>query len=273
MQSGSEYPAKRLSEWEEALAKAQSASSELKWSYLCPEQTASTMEVARQSLSVLTAGSPCLVLAKEQSEGRGQRGKKWHSPSEGFFATYIFSIDRKIQKISSFSLVAAYTVAQALNGEGAEVGLKWPNDLLNFHGEKLGGILIEVIHRDDTTFVLVGVGINLVEKPANIEGACALAELINEKLSAVDVANVLSQPLLNAWHLFIEEGFLPFQDRWNELALYLNQELEVDTGGEVISGIYEGVNPEGFMRLRETDEVRLVASGHIRKLPASSLPE
>jgi len=121
----------------------------------------STQDEARRLLEAGEASPGHVVVADEQTAGRGRFGRSWMSPSGGLYATFL------VPHAAGIALLAGVAVARALERFGGAVGLKWPNDVL-VGGKKLAGILIEA----DGDIALVGVGVNIDEAPA--EGATSL---------------------------------------------------------------------------------------------------
>ena len=95
-----------------------------------------------------------VVIAEEQSAGRGRFGRSWLSPRGGLYATFILD-DGPI-----LSIRAGLAVVRALEGFRLNAELKWPNDVL-VAAKKLGGILVEAVGG----LALIGVGINLTDTP------------------------------------------------------------------------------------------------------------
>jgi len=103
------------------------------------------------------------LVAREQTEGRGRRGRSWESPVGGLYMSVVVEND------SLLPLRAGLAARDALQPHCSErIGLKWPNDLLCVSG-KLGGILCEI----DGELAVAGIGLNLAGEPP-IEGATTL---------------------------------------------------------------------------------------------------
>src|SRR5882762_8508099 len=101
-----------------------------------------------------------LLVAEEQTAGRGRRGRRWHSaPGAGV----TFSLSAAVTRpVTGLSLVAGVATARALRGLGVtQAALKWPNDLV-VDGAKLGGILVET----RSALAVIGIGINCRRDPA-----------------------------------------------------------------------------------------------------------
>lgn len=124
----------------------------------------STQDEARRLLESGEASAGHVVVADQQTAGRGRFGRPWTSPSGGLYATFLIS------SAPAIALFAGVAAARALERLGVAVGLKWPNDIL-VDGKKLAGILIEA----DRDLALVGVGINIDEP--SVEGATSLRRI------------------------------------------------------------------------------------------------
>lgn len=104
------------------------------------------------------------VIAVSQNAGRGQLRRPWMSPPGNLYASWRWPALPAAWS-SLFPLVCGWITAEALAQWGIEVNIKWPNDLLDIHGRKVGGILVE--ERGDVT--LAGVGVNINEAPPDNE--------------------------------------------------------------------------------------------------------
>ena len=96
----------------------------------------------------LSSGHICL--AEEQTEGRGRRGRSWVSPfGSSIYLSIFWSYPSGPAHLSALSLAAGVAVVDGLKALGvAQVGLKWPNDIL-WDGRKLAGLLLEVAGEAD----------------------------------------------------------------------------------------------------------------------------
>ena len=104
-----------------------------------------------------------VVLAIEQTQGRGRRGNTWESQKGGFYASIVSS------KHELLPFIVGISVVKILDKHSKELNLKWPNDII-FKGKKLGGILCE----DWGNHSIIGIGINLENKPS-LENATNLS--------------------------------------------------------------------------------------------------
>jgi BirA family biotin operon repressor/biotin-[acetyl-CoA-carboxylase] ligase len=127
-----------------------------------------------------------VVLAEEQREGRGRRGQPWFSPSgQNLYASVLLRPAIRAQEVRVFSFVASLALSDVLEEYGAQVGIKWPNDIL-LDGKKAAGTLVETgIRAEQVEFVVLGVGVNLNVEVAALRTALGPAGLFATSLAAV----------------------------------------------------------------------------------------
>ena len=127
-------------------------------------RTGSTQEDAR---ALVRAGAPhgTIVIAEEQTRGRGRRGRSWVSPpGTGLWATVILRRPLPEAAPQVLTLAAAVAVCEGARALGAAVEIKWPNDIIASGGRsaggKVAGVLGEVLASDAGPCALLGIGVN-----------------------------------------------------------------------------------------------------------------
>ena len=99
-----------------------------------------------------------IIIANQQTQGRGRNSKKWVSPKGNISISIGFISDRPVEALSvKTGLVVARTIKEVF---GKNIGIKWPNDLI-LNKKKIGGILTETENSKDSFINVVGVGLNL----------------------------------------------------------------------------------------------------------------
>lgn len=120
----------------------------------------STNELAKQ---LLRAGEPhgTVIVAREQSRGRGQRGRRWASPPGGLWVTLLARPALPASEAGLLNCAAGAAAAEAAaEVSGLPVMVKWPNDLL-VAGRKVGGVLVETSCAGGRVkWAAIGIGIN-----------------------------------------------------------------------------------------------------------------
>ncbi|HMR31833.1 MAG TPA: biotin--[acetyl-CoA-carboxylase] ligase [Geminicoccaceae bacterium] len=196
------------------------------------------------------AGEGTLVVAAEQTGGRGRHGRQWHSPPGNFYGSLLLRPALALADAASLSLViglAALDAVEALAGRRLPVVVKWPNDLL-LGRRKLAGILLEGVAEADgrCAWLVAGLGVNLASHP-DLPGhpSTALAE---EGIEGATVEAFLPA-YLNALsrHLPVwqAKGFAPFRDAWLGRAAGLGQPVSLRIGDVAHGGILADLSPDG----------------------------
>lgn len=218
-------------------------------------------------LLLYTSAVPVLLAAEEQTAGRGQRGRRWHSaPGSDVAFSLARRMPRPARDLPALSLVAGVAAARALRAMGvSEAALKWPNDLM-VRGAKLGGILVETRSEGEATRAVFGVGINCIHQ-SGLERRlrrpiAALDQFIRPARNTV-IASV-ARELLAALERFEAEGFAAVRREWEAMDAHAGQRLRVRlANGRSISGIGGGLAADGALRLLTRKGEEAVRSGRI----------
>lgn len=214
-----------------------------------------------------------LVIADEQTAGRGRLDRKWLTPKGTALAFSVILNPTAAEKrhLSRIVGLAALAVAKALQMRGLPTQIKWPNDVL-IRGRKVGGILTESVWSgEDVECVVIGIGVNvrkgsvppaeLLQFPAtNLEDELDLAPEREDILRNILAALIELRPLLGSEELIAQwEGLLALRDE--------NVQVESEKNPPVTGQIY-GLETDGSLRLRnEHGEFVTVRFGDVRLRP------
>ena len=106
-----------------------------------------------------------IVIAEKQKKGRGQYGKKWTSFKGNLFVSIFFQVDIVKSSLKDLTIINCYLVKKLLsNFYKGKITIKNPNDLL-IDKMKISGILQETLYKSGETFIIFGIGINLIKSP------------------------------------------------------------------------------------------------------------
>lgn len=215
------------------------------------------------------AASGTVLVANEQTAGRGRRGRSWiASPGDSLAFSLLWRFAPGTAP-AGLSLAVGLAVARALAKVGAgDTALKWPNDILR-HRRKLGGILVELLPGAPHAAV-IGIGINLhlpAAMPPDLRAVSAALDLSATDESALYAA--LLTELLATLEQFAAAGFAALRDDW--LARHAFQDSAVllsSDFGAPREGISRGVDTDGALLFETTAGVERVLSGEVSLRPA-----
>jgi BirA family biotin operon repressor/biotin-[acetyl-CoA-carboxylase] ligase len=216
-----------------------------------------------------------LVVADQQTAGKGRRGRVWTSPPGlNLYFSAILRPDMPPRSAPELTLVAAVALTEVLREAGAEAAIKWPNDV-QINGRKVAGILTELsASPDQVHFVVLGVGVNLNAQPEHFpeelrSQATSLAQARGQRVPrALFAANLWNR--LEEWlDLHLETGFGAVRQRWKELSSTLGQDVWVRTDHHEFRGHAEDIDEAGALLVRvEGGGLERVLAGDVERLRA-----
>jgi len=231
------------------------------------ERTGSTSDVARD-LARQGAPEGTLVVAEEQSAGRGRRGRTWSCPfGRGLLFSLILRPPVPPACAPQATMLAAVAVARALEkAAGCSPGIKWPNDLL-LEGKKVCGILTELdAETERVNHLVMGVGLNVNQVAEDLEpGKATSLRLHGGK--ATGRVGLLQEILrqLEEWYLVWRAGGFPvIREEWQKRSVTLGRPVRVQLGDVGLSGRAAGIDEEGALLLELPDgETRRLLAGEV----------
>lgn len=214
-----------------------------------------------EAARLLAAGhkTPFVVLAAEQTHGRGRFGRVWHSGANGnLYASFAFRPSLPPQRMSTLTLWLGVGICELIaNFCGLKAGLKWPNDIV-FAGRKAGGMLTEArIDADRMRDLVFGLGLNVNSPsrawPGDLAArATSLAEQTGAPLDLNRFAAALIGRVMLAYSQFAEGDHLErFADVWNHHDVLRGHPIVLLQGDRRISGIAAGIDDAGSLLLRD----------------------
>lgn len=224
----------------------------------------STNEEARRRAAA-GAGEGTLVWAREQTAGRGRRGRAWHSPRGNLYMSLLLQPGCSPAAAGQLGFVAAVALAGTLDDllpRPERIRLKWPNDVL-VEGRKISGILLEATAAPPGGVVL-GVGVNLRVRPE--ESLYPTASLVELGLPDPDLPAFLERFAagLQSWYdTWRATGFAPVRAAWLARAVGLGEEIVIRLDRETLTGRFAALDESGALALDLPEGRRLIAAGDV----------
>lgn len=253
---------------------------------ILPEIDSSNSELMRRlrgSPELPARPEPTLLVAEQQSAGRGRLGRSWAS-RRGDSLTFSLGLPLQPLDWSGLSLVVGISVAESLDAGQHHIVLKWPNDLwlLGPAGEsKLGGILVETASWEGQRHVVIGIGINIrpvaLSAPA-VDAATSPAPLPPGCLQAIypdsDATSALLQivpALVQNVQAFEQFGFAPFQARFARRDALAGRQVQLFGQKDgAVSGSAHGVNESGALLVHTASGMKEITSSEVSVRPVSA---
>ena len=225
---------------------------------ICLESVDSTNNCARRRAEE-DAPDGTLIVAEEQTAGRGRRGRSW-SASRGanIMMSLILRPRIRPEHASRLTLLMAMAVAKGIRTvTGLPAGIKWPNDVV-VHGKKVCGILTELsMEVGYINYVVIGAGINVNQEqfPEEIQtSAGSLCLELGQKVARAELTAAVLRELEELYAVFLEtEDLSKLYRAYNELCVNRGRKIRVLDPKEGYTGTTDGINALGELVVRKTD--------------------
>src|SRR5207249_3161007 len=223
---------------------------------------ASTQSVAF-ALAERGAADRTVVVADEQSAGRGRRGRTWRAPAGTSLLASILVRSRLPRPLlATLSPTAAVATAEALRRVAPVLArVKWPNDVL-VDGKKIAGILLESRVGAAAPVTILGIGVNLGQRefPPGLAGIATSVALETGRSVDRDAMLAVLLEEFDAWRARLEgEGFAPVRERWRALSDTLGRRVTVDA----VTGVAQDLDHDGALLIDVGGTVQRVIAGEI----------
>ncbi len=215
------------------------------------------------------AGAPegTVLIADQQSAGRGRMQRIWHSPpGANIYTSIILRPSFDPLRAGQISIAAGVAVAETLNSIcKGNAALKWPNDVL-IAGKKVCGILAQMKMTNRTVdFVVVGIGINvnitMDQFPKDIrEIATSMAIETGQEISRLNLIIRLYENMAKWYKDLCRNGIGSVKERWLGLSPMIGQTVSVSFGEEKASGKALGLCDDGSLMLETPGKAILMVS-------------
>ena len=211
------------------------------------------------------------LMAGEQTQGRGRRGKVWCSrPGQAMTASFGCELAAgQLMSPGLVPLVAGIVVAELLGMLGASVKSKWRNDLCLLQDDparplvKVGGILCEMRSRSTGSRLVIGCGLNLFGLPGGLDADQPVGAVFGHGLTGAGagsddalLARVMlgvGQALLAGVEQLVTGGFEPFMSRWQQLDVLAGRPVRVHRADGSRDAVALGIDAAGGLQVRYED--------------------
>ena len=227
------------------------------------ETVISTNDVARQ-LADEGAAEGTVVVALEQTSGRGSRGRVWLSPTgANLLASIILRPNGPPDRMGELTFVAAIAVTGTLRDCcGLDARIKWPNDV-RVHGKKIAGMIVEVTR--SAAILGIGLNVNWTELPEEI--ASIATSIALELGNTVDIDHVLKTMLADldiAYGVYRARGFSRILQDWRKFEITTGKEITFSMDGQSLHGLAVDIDEHGSLIVE-------LPTGERQAIPAATL--
>jgi BirA family biotin operon repressor/biotin-[acetyl-CoA-carboxylase] ligase len=208
--------------------------------------------------------SGTVVIAEQQSSGRGRMKRRWVSPLGGLWLSVVLRPAIPTAASTMLPFVAAVAVCDAVRDATAlDATLKWPNDVM-VAGKKVAGILLDLsAEADAINYAVIGIGVNAnvdaskikIEREEGRPPVTSLQDELGHAVSRLALAKLLLEKLERYCTVLESHGPEAIVEEWRKRSGMLGRPVRVMQHGRVqYSGVAAGINDDGSLRVRMDDD-------------------
>ena len=198
-----------------------------------------------------------LVASEKQTNGKGRRGKKWHSPKKGNI--YMSISTKNTFKSGPLSLITGIICTKVLSNisQTEEIGLKWPNDLV-FNNKKIGGILVEKDIYANEAKTIIGIGINLnISGEENWWGDLSELKMDDHRN---EIISKITSGVINSY----DNNYIDWVSDWEKLCIHLSSQVKIHNLNEISkNGVFVGIEDDGSALIKTESGIKSYKSSEI----------
>jgi BirA family biotin operon repressor/biotin-[acetyl-CoA-carboxylase] ligase len=199
-----------------------------------------------------------VILAEEQTSGRGRQGRVWHSPAgKGVWMSIVLRPRIPLSYTPHLTLLAAVALFRAISKlTMVPLSMKWPNDIF-VNGKKVAGILLEsATEGERLLYVIAGIGVSVnldnSDFPEEMqEKATSLKIVTGRKVDRASLVAACLQELELMYRLYEAQGFALIRTLWEAQSMTLGRQVTIDTPQGPLEGVAEGLNEFGALLLKD----------------------
>lgn len=209
-----------------------------------------------------------IIWAREQSDGRGRRGKYWSSPKGNLYTSLILRPEIILSESAQLSFVAALSIYDALGNlgpPGHQVHCKWPNDIL-LNEKKVSGILLEsegALANKPADWIILGIGLNIESYPQDTSFPSTSLHSEGWNTSVEEVLMAFSRSFLSWSNTWLESGFSSIRQNWLWRSIGIGTMIKVELDNKILEGVFEDIADDGALILNQNGKTRRVTAGDL----------
>jgi len=225
---------------------------------------ASAMQMAAEG-----AGEGTVVIAEQQTGGKGRLGRKWISPKGNLYLSVVLRPNIPLHKAPLITLMGAVAITSAIRSAcEVQAGIKWPNDIL-VDNRKVSGLLTEMsAEQDRIRYIVLGIGVNVNMPldelaPEVRDRATTLSAEAGQRINRTTLLRSILKDLDHWYGVFLKSE-ADVLAAWTSLNVTLGKRVMISGQSVSCEGIARGIDPDGRLLVEQDDRVvRTISAGDV----------
>ncbi|GEN31792.1 BirA family biotin operon repressor/biotin-[acetyl-CoA-carboxylase] ligase [Cerasibacillus quisquiliarum] len=233
--------------------------------------TTSTQHIAHQ-LAREGAEHGTIVIADEQTGGKGRMNRPWHSSkNQGIWTSLILRPEISPHQAPQLTLLTATVLADVIYQEtNIRPYIKWPNDIL-IENKKLSGILTEMqAEQDRIQYIIIGIGMNINQTKGDLpnklrETATSLKIETGRQINMLTLVQSILEQFEKTYEMYLHHGFTAIKNKWESYGFKIGEKINIKTMNREWEGTFSGIGSDGGLLVKNKHD------GKIEKLYSAEI--
>jgi len=199
-----------------------------------------------------------VILAENQTNGRGQRGSVWQSESSKnlILSIYLEHSDLEIHHQEALTHFTSIAILNCLSKFGISSVIKWPNDLL-VTKKKIAGILIEnQLRGNKITSSVIGIGLNILQTEFDFPGSTSILSILNKSVHKEEVFETLIFELNSSYLQLQNKAYAKLKENYLNNLWLLGVSSIFERNNTFFNGIIRGTDSFGRLEIEDVDGIK-----------------
>ena len=204
------------------------------------------------------------MLADEQKSGLGRRGNEWISPKGNIYISFLIKYDLSIENHFLFSALTANSIIKFLNNHIDEnINIKWPNDII-INDKKIAGIMTEIVDHNNTQYIIIGAGINILKAPEIMEYKTCSLKNYKDNFNYEEVLVNFIASYCNEFKMMSNKNYDQILNFFKNKMSHFGSKINILLpNGDIKEGLLKNLNLDGSLLVEFAGIEESIFSGRI----------
>ena len=223
-----------------------------------------TVESTMKDIKKYIGDKNICMIADEQTAGIGRRGNKWISPKGNIYISFLIKFDLSIENHFLFSALTANSIIKFLNNHIDEnINIKWPNDII-INNKKIAGIMTEIVDHNNTQYIIIGAGINILTAPKIIDYQTCSLKNYKDNLNYENVLINFIESYCNELKMMSNKNYDQILNFFKNKMSHLGSKINILLpNGDIKEGLLKNLNLDGSLLVEFAGIEESIFSGRI----------
>jgi len=223
-----------------------------------------TAESTMKEIKKYTGSKNICMIADQQTAGIGRRGNKWISPKGNIYLSFLLKYNLSLEDHFMFSAFMANSITEFLNKHITEnINIKWPNDII-INGNKIAGIMTEIVEQNNIKYIIIGAGINISTSPIITDYQTCCLKDYNANIKYENALLDMIKSYFIEYEMIINKKYNQILNKFKNKMVLLGSKINILLpNGDIQKVLLKNLNYDGSLLVEKDGEEENIFSARI----------